>query len=316
MTCPICNSTEIEIFYNLYDDRYGYEGYFNLLKCKLCGHKFIGYNFTSKELINLYSNYYPRSSMKIENYSEINYKKNIKSWFNGEHGRAYAYVPTNVRVLDIGCGFCQSLGYYKNRGCDVYGVEADQNVKKIADKLGFRVKIGLFDPSDYQDQFFDYVTMDQVIEHAANPWELFKGVNRILKKNGLFILSSPNSNGWGAKIFMKKWINWHAPYHLHFFSKESLNLIAKRTGFELESIKTVTSSEWLYYQWAHLFTFPKCGEKSIFWDKGTRKNHIRKKILLVLLSILHKIKINHIITRFFDSLGIGDNYIIVLRKIK
>lgn len=79
--------------------------------------------------------------------------------------------------------------------------------------------------------------MDQVIEHVTNPLDILTGINSILKPNGICILSTPNSNGWGAKIFGKKWINWHAPYHLHHFSKQSIEILSKRAGFEIESIK-------------------------------------------------------------------------------
>ncbi len=316
MNCPICNSTKNQLFYELYDDRYGYDGVFNLYECVNCKHKFIDHRFSSNELGDLYSNYYPRSNMKVEDYSPLKYEKNFKSWLNGEERSAFSYVPKNVRVLDIGCGFGQSLGYHRNRGCEVYGVEADENIRRVADKFGFNVKVGLFDPADYELNFFDYVTMDQVIEHVTNPIDVLKGINSILKSDAICVLSTPSSNGWGAKVFGKRWINWHTPYHLQHFSRQSVELIAKEAGFEIESIKTVTSSEWLYYQWIHVFTFPKAGEKSIFWGSDSQGKSIFKKIILKLLSIIHKTKINHILTRLFDGMGMGDNYIIILRKIK
>lgn len=240
--------------------------------------------------------------------------KNFKSWFDGRAGSAYTYVPENVKVLDIGCGFGQSLGYHRNRGCDVYGVEADENINRVAEKFGFNVKVGLFDPNDYEHNFFDFVTMDQVIEHVTNPLDILTGINSILKPNGICILSTPNSNGWGAKIFGKKWINWHAPYHLHHFSKQSIEILSKRAGFEIESIKTVTSSEWLHYQWIHLFTFPKEGNKSVFWDNKRTSISFKHKFIIKLMTMLHRARFNHIITRFFDFIGKGDNFIIIFKK--
>ncbi len=316
MKCPICSSNDIQNINNLYDDRYGYPGIFKLLKCTSCDHKFLDHQFTPNELVDLYTNFYPRSSMKVEDYEELKFEYGFKSWFNGEKGSAYTYVPKNVRVLDIGCGFGQSLGYHKKRGCEVFGVEADDNIRRVADKFGFNVKVGLFDSSDYEPNYLDYITMDQVIEHVPNPIDVLKGIKSILKPNGICVLSTPNSNGWGAKVFGKRWINWHTPYHLHHFSIKSINNIAKDVGFEIESIKTVTSSEWLHYQWIHLFTFPKVGEKSIFWDYKSQKKSIKQKIILKLLTILHKTKFNHLLTRFFDSIGFGDNYIIILKKPK
>lgn len=313
--CPICGSSDvIASTYQVFDDRYAYPGFFTLYICSSCKHKFLNHKFSSNELGNLYSNYYPRSTMKIEDYKPLQYTQGFASWFNGEHKSAFTYIPPNVKVLDIGCGFGQSLGYHKSRGCDVYGVEADENIQRVADKFGFRVKVGLFDANDYEKDFFDYVTMDQVIEHMSDPIQVLSDVFSVLKPGAHAIVSTPNATGWGAKLFGKRWINWHTPYHLQHFSKKSLTLTATKAGFTIVSLRTVTSSEWLYYQWIHLVTFPKPGEKSVFWNPCSTKLSLKQKIILKILHTLHKIKCNHFLTRFFDAIGIGDNYILVLKK--
>jgi 2-polyprenyl-3-methyl-5-hydroxy-6-metoxy-1,4-benzoquinol methylase len=315
MICPICNSKNATILYQLYDDRYGYSGLFNLLKCSDCSHKHIENNFIPSELGNLYSNYYPRSNMKLEDYEPLKYTKGFSSWLNGVSGAAI-YVPPKVKILDIGCGFGQSLGYHQSRGCEVFGVEADNNIQRVADKYDFNVKVGLFNPDDYEENFFDYVTMNQVLEHTTNPIEIFQGVSKVLKKNGKLIVTMPNANGWGVKLFGKKWINWHSPYHLQLFSKKSIYIAAQKTNFEIKTIKTITSSEWLLFQWIHIFTYPKESEESIFWKGGKSQKYFAKKVIIKLITLLHKIKVDHLITRFFDALGIGDNYVIILENKK
>ncbi|MCK5537930.1 MAG: class I SAM-dependent methyltransferase [Bacteroidales bacterium] len=287
---------------------------FFLFQCASCKHKFIKHKFSSSDLRNLYTNYYPRSEFSVDDYKSLSYKKNFKSWFDGEERSAYTYVPKDVKILDIGCGFGQSLGYHKERGCDVYGVEADSNIEKVVEKYGFNVKVGLFDASNYKDDFFDYVTMDQVLEHTTNPIETMQGISKILKENGKLVISVPNSSGWGAKVFGKRWINWHAPYHLQHFSKKSINMMAEKANLDVVSFKTITSSEWLYYQWLSLISSPKLGDKSSFWSASKQEKSFGMKMVYKLLSILHRAKINHVITRFFDALGYGDNYIIVLKR--
>lgn len=316
MTCPICNSHNISVLYKLYDDRYGYPGMFNLLVCNSCDHKFIAHRFNDSQIADLYTNYYPRKFIKLKDYKPHEFKEGFKVWLDGIKSSAYTYVTENVRVLDIGCGFCESLGYHKKRGCEVYGTELDENIMEIAEKLGFNVKIGAFNPNDYEPNFFDYVTMDQVLEHLPNPIEFLKGVYSILRVGGILIISTPNANGWGAKLFGRKWINWHTPYHLNLFSKKSIEITARKSGFSVEKIRTITSSEWLHFQWIHLLTYPEKGKKSPFWDPRAEKLNIYKRIFIRFISILRITKINHILTRFFDSIGIGDNFIIILRKLE
>jgi SAM-dependent methyltransferase len=314
INCPICKSHSADKVYELYDDRYGYLGEYSLLECQNCQHKFLDHQFSPADLTDLYSNYYPRSSFSIDEFKPLTYKKGFSSWFNGEGQSAYTYVPENVTILDIGCGFGQSLAYHQDRGCDVFGVEADSNIKRVAEKFGFNVKVGLFDACDYKPDTFDYVTMDQVLEHVTDPADVLKGINLILKDNGHLVLSFPNANGWGAKIFRKKWINWHTPYHLHFYSDESLDILAKDCGFEVVKKQTITSSEWLNYQWLHLLTYPKQSKKSKFWFSYTSKPSVPLRFGFKLVSIFHKLKFNHVLTRVFDAFGIGDNFVIMLKK--
>lgn len=311
--CPVCRSLKNRDFLKLYDDRYGYSGLFQVKKCNQCGHKFLKGSFTPELLTKFYTNYYPRSTFDLENYKPCPETKRFQSWFNGENRSAYCWVPRNVRILDIGCGFGETLGYHKARGCDVYGVEADENIRRVAEKFGYKVNVGLFDPNSYDSEFFDYVTMDQVIEHVTDPLATMQGIARVLKPGGIAILSTPNANGWGAKLFGRRWINWHAPYHVQHFSTNSMEIAAEQAGLFIEQVKTITSSEWLYYQWIHLFTLPEMGKPSVFWSPLAKRS-FKYKIFLYFATALHFTKINHIITRFFDALGIGDSNLFFLRK--
>ena len=299
--------------YNIYDDRFGYPGIFHINKCCECGHNFIFGNIVPEMLTILYTDYYPRSSISLEEYRPYHEISGFKAWFEGSFRSAFRWVPENVRVLDIGCGFGETLGYHQARGCEVYGVEADENIRRVADRFGFNVHVGLFDPDLYDPCFFDYVTMDQVIEHMTDPVETLRGVARVLKPEGMAIISAPNVNGWGARLFGRRWINWHAPYHLQHFSGKSMAIAAEKAGLSIERSETITSSDWLHFQWMHLVTLPKMGQPSPFWSLKGNQN-VSTRLLLRIISLTHATKINHLITRFFDFLGIGDNFLFILRK--
>jgi len=318
--CPICQSNDDnEIRHTLYDDRYGYPDNFLLLKCNKCGHKYLEKTLIPEQITTLYTNYYPRSTFRVENYRPHKKRKGLTAWLSGEKGGAYQWVPKRVKVLDIGCGSGEAIGYHKSRGCDVYGVETDENIKCIVEKYGFNVHIGMFDPKMYEHEYFDYVTMDQVIEHISDPIETLRGVASILKDGGSVILSTPNSNGWGANLLGRRWINWHVPYHQNFFSKKSIEIAALKAGMRLERSMTLTSSEWLKYQWIHLLLFPRMGEPSLFWSRAKREVNNKTRIKAFYFAatfamILHLLKLNHVITRFWDMMDFGDNYLFFMIK--
>lgn len=313
ISCIICGTVCTVSGHALYDDRYGYEGLYTLDICTGCGHISLRASVSSDMLNSLYTDYYPRSSLSLEQFQPSKYVCGFNGWLNGEKRSAYCWVPENVKVLDIGCGFGQTLAYHKARGCAVYGVEVDENIRRVAEKFGLNVHIGLFDPNLYEPDFFDYVTLDQVIEHVTDPIETLRGVACVLKLGGMAILSTPNAHGWGAKLFGRRWINWHAPYHLHHFSVASMRIVAEKAGLHVDSFRTLTSSEWLLYQWIHLLRYPRMSEPSPFWSPKVTKS-LKMKLAIKLLSVLHCTKIDHLITRLFDALGWGDNYLFVLRK--
>jgi SAM-dependent methyltransferase len=312
MGCVICGSdcsTRLE----LYDDRYGYPGRFSLQQCGGCKHAFLDGEFSFESLRDLYSRYYPRSTFDLDAYQPYQERTGFGAWLDGERSAPFRWVPRNVRVLDIGCGFGETLGYYLARGCEAYGVEVDENIRPVAARFGYDVHVGLFDPTLYKPASFDFVTMGQVIEHVTDPMQTLHGVARVLKPGGRAILSTPNARGWGARVFRRRWINWHQPYHRQFFTVRSMRLAAAQAGLVVESVTTITPSDWLHYQWIHLLTRPVEGQPSGFWAP-TGKLSASRKAAVHALWMLHRLRLNHMITRAFDMLRLGDNYLCVLRK--
>ena len=313
MNCPICHSSKCTDKYNLYDDRYGYPGVFQLSTCSDCHHGWLKHDFDSCDIRRLYTDYYPRAVISTEHFMPYQEESRIISWLRGTPGRAYYWVPKNVRVLDIGSGFGESIAYHKRRGCEAYGVEADENIKNVIEHYNLNISIGNFNVENYQKDYFDYITLDQVVEHFINPVKTLTEIGSLLKPDGYIVISTPNVRSWGASIFGSKWINWHVPYHLNFFSKKSMRLVADKANLTLNKIYTITPSDWLQYQWFHLLMMPLQGKPSRFW---INKNNLTSSEINIrkILNLIHNLKINHIVTRLFDFFGFGDNSLYILSR--
>lgn len=311
--CPICSSQTVLGQAGMYDDRYGCPGLFDLYHCGKCGHIHLKARFSAEELASLYNSYYPRVTFSVDKIFPYREQKGFRAWFDGEKSFAYTWVPRDVRILDIGCGFGETLGYHKNRGCEVFGVETDENVQKVADKFGCTFHAGLFDPENYDSDYFDYITLDQVVEHFARPVDSLTAIAKILKKNGTVVICTPNPGGWGPTVFGRKWLNWHIPYHLQLFSTNSMKLLADRTGFVLERHATITSANWLYYQLCSLVKYPAPGEPNIFWSSRVTRR-FKDVLLLMAVDWTRRLKVTHFVTKAFDLAGLGDNHVFILRK--
>ena len=312
MRCRICNSP-CRAERTVWDDRHAYPGRFDLMGCSECGHHSLAASMSETQIADLYTNYYPRSTFDVEKWTPHAPASGLSGWWRGLRSAAYLWVPRNVKILDIGCGFGESLGYHRDRGCDVHGVEADLNILRVAERHKLSVRTGLFQAKFYEAETFDFVTLDQVVEHVANPVEFLAGVAEVLRPGGTAIISTPNAQGFGARLFGDKWIHWHAPYHLGFFTSRSMSIAAANCGLTLESTATITHSAWLHFQWCHLACYPEAGEKSAFWNGNTKRTW-RQTAVLRTLSVIDRIGLNALLTRLGDWSGIGDNIVFVLRK--
>jgi SAM-dependent methyltransferase len=313
--CLICNGA-VKSTDDLYDDRYAYPTKYDLLECSQCKHKFLEHSFDDDDIGDLYTKYYPRSSYNENDLATPKRGNNvILDWWSGLKSCSYRWVPAGVRVLDIGCGFGRSLRYHKARGCEAYGVEADKNVAEVAKQLDLDITIGVFDPGAFPSESFDFVTLDQVLEHVIDPKITLEGVSRVLSPAGKVIISVPNSNGFGARFFGKKWVHWHAPYHLQHYSVSSMSALAALTGFQIEKIHTITNSSWMDYQWRHLLWYPSQGERSTFWSNhGSNDLSLFVQAMIFVVRVARFSGLNSLLTRVIDLVGKGDNHVFVLSK--
>ena len=292
---------------------YGSPGRFDLLRCGACGHRRLRNGMSAEQISQLYTRYYPRGSFDVEAWSPPREEPPLRAWWLGLKSSAFRWVPPGVRVLDIGCGFGESLGYHGARGCDAHGVEADNNILRVGQRHGLQVKAGLFDAAQYEPGSFQVVTLDQVIEHMDDPAAVLRGVQQVLEPGGMVVVSTPNAEGWGARLFGSRWIHWHAPYHQQFFTRRSMARCAAAAGLRLERAVTVTHAAWLDFQWGHLVTYPAAGEPSAYWQPGARRSGLQR-LGLRLLRLANAAGLNALLTRAMDGVGHGDNVVYVLRK--
>lgn len=91
---------------------------------------------------------------------------------------------------------------------------------------------------------------------------------------------------------------------------------AQKAGMKVVKVKYAALSDWIYWQWIHILFMPKMNKPSLFWKYMTKKKYSASQIdSLNKIDRKKKYRINDVITRILDLMGLGDNYVFILKKI-
>lgn len=104
-------------------------------------------------------------------------------------------IPSNTRVLDLGCGDGELLYLLKQKNIRGQGIEKDEaSIYKCIEK-GVIVHHGDIDDGlkHHRDKSFDYVILNQTIQETRRPGEIIIECMRIGKK---VIIVFPNFANW------------------------------------------------------------------------------------------------------------------------
>jgi ubiquinone/menaquinone biosynthesis C-methylase UbiE len=147
------------------------------------------------------------------------------------------------RILDIGCGsypyFLESTNFKEK-----YGIDPSLNILKFKNKNIFLKKIDITKQKlSFTDNYFDVVTMLAVFEHIDGEKldSALREIKRVLKKDGIFIITTPAPWADGVLHLMSK-LNLISEDEIHEHKHNHRNSkivdILKKSGFKKEKIKS------------------------------------------------------------------------------
>lgn len=169
------------------------------------------------------------------------------------------------KLLNLGGGIGQIKDIYQSIGFDVYNLDIDtlfENERNIRFDLNNNQSL------PYEKDYFDYVICSEVIEHLENPWKLFRDVKSILKKDGIFILSTPNTMSFYSRLMFlfKGYFKWFSPdclsYHINPLFLWEIRMISQKINFQ--EIKILGSGDYFFKKNNNLKKIIKNNESLIF----------------------------------------------------
>lgn len=156
----------------------------------------------------------------------------------------------DLNILEIGCGTGATLLEIKSRykNANVYGIEINENVCEIT-KNNCDLIVGNIENMElpYQNNFFDYIILGDVLEHLNDPWKVLKNIKKYLKNEGVLIASIPNIMHVSV---LKELIKGNFEYtnsgildktHLRFFTLREIQKLFESNNFCIKNVQAVNT---------------------------------------------------------------------------
>lgn len=167
-------------------------------------------------------------------------------------------------VLDVGCASGQQLFKIAKTIKEGHGTDIAQNFIDVANKNKIEKNLknlhfsrSTLEDLPFQDEFFDKIICAEVFEHVFDKDKGILELKRVLKKNGILIISVPNMNAdatfWGRFLrvikvrkfkpldnFTHEELKRHGDAHVREFKSFDLWNWVKENGFEPLTMKSVS----------------------------------------------------------------------------
>ncbi|MBN3037059.1 MAG: methyltransferase domain-containing protein [Candidatus Diapherotrites archaeon] len=102
------------------------------------------------------------------------------------------------KILDAGAGEGRLSVELKKRGFDVSACDILLE-NRFPQDIEYK-RADLNEGIPYPDNYFDVVTCVELVEHLEDPWHLLTECNRVLKKGGAIVITTPNIINFYSRI--------------------------------------------------------------------------------------------------------------------
>ncbi len=205
-------------------------------------------------------------------------------------------------ILDIGCSDGQKLMRYYKNGYEVFGLDVNEAALKKAHeampKANF--KQGVLSKDTYPASSFDFIRVDNTLEHVYEPVKFLKFVKRILKPSGTLYIYVPNGNSLLFKVFGKYSSHSWVPFHVNQFSPNTIRRGLEVSGFRRIKIRTLPSPHAVILSIRQLR-----GNINIRYGVTNHNNTLKSYLFELLISP---------ITNLIGRLGFGEEIFVVAQK--
>lgn len=163
------------------------------------------------------------------------------------------------KVLDFGYGSGQKLEFYADIFDECHGYDLyPQNIEQLRAK-GITIHSSLTS----LPKGFDFIILDNVIEHVEDPLTLLNFLMSRLKSNGTLVLITPNYQSIAHKMLKQHWRGLESPRHICIFSKAYFKNL--KIGNRIRILNNWKADRFIFKQAKHKNLSPKSWKFIIYF---------------------------------------------------
>ena len=136
------------------------------------------------------------------------------------------------KVLDVGCAYGFMLKRFPD-SFQKFGIDVSKYAISVAKKRLSSATLKIRSAEEklpFEEDFFDMILFNDVLEHLENPKIALENIYKVLKKDGILYITTPNLNIVRKKIFRYADEKEH---HISLFSDSSLTSLLNSLGFKI-----------------------------------------------------------------------------------
>ena len=193
------------------------------------------------------------------------------------------------KLFDLGVGWGHFLHTGKLLGYEVEGIEMAEMPYTYA-KEYLKLPVEKIDFFDYKpkNEYYDMLTMWDVLEHIDSCDEVVEKCHSMLKRGGYLVLQVPQIDSYIAKKQKEKWQAMGLD-HVNYFSRKTIKELLEKKGYKVIKIKSsIEVKHFLMYSFYNKIRKKKEGEtvavthaeRQEYYNKSVNKPKWKLKIMV------------------------------------